>query len=152
MIYKLFSAKNTDIEALKVYLEVNNISFSLTTDIDWNGHSVDFDKYTFIEVDNAINTELLYNSTGLFLTLLVGNKFLHVTTLTIEEENKELALIATEKRDKLLQESDWTDLVSASGRLGNTKHKAWQAYRQSLRDITLQPGYPTNITWPTKPL
>lgn len=151
MIYKLFSAKNTDIEALKVYLEANNISFSLTTDIDWNGHSIDFDKYTFIEVDNAIDTELLYNSTGLFLTLLVGNKFLHVTTLTIAEENEELALIATEKRDKLLQESDWTELTSALSRIGHAKVQEWQSYRQSLRDITTQAGYPANITWPIKP-
>ena len=25
------------------------------------------------------------------------------------------------------------------------------AYRQALRDITDQDGFPTNITWPTKP-
>lgn len=25
------------------------------------------------------------------------------------------------------------------------------AYRQALRDITNQPGFPTDITWPTKP-
>ena len=25
------------------------------------------------------------------------------------------------------------------------------AYRQALRDITSQSGFPTNITWPTKP-
>ncbi len=25
------------------------------------------------------------------------------------------------------------------------------AYRQALRDITDQAGFPTNITWPTKP-
>ena len=25
------------------------------------------------------------------------------------------------------------------------------AYRQALRDITGQAGFPTNITWPTKP-
>jgi hypothetical protein len=24
-------------------------------------------------------------------------------------------------------------------------------YRQALRDITLQPGFPHNVTWPTKP-
>jgi hypothetical protein len=25
------------------------------------------------------------------------------------------------------------------------------AYRQALRDITAQAGFPTNVTWPTKP-
>ena len=27
----------------------------------------------------------------------------------------------------------------------------WVAYRQALRDIPAQPGFPENITWPTKP-
>lgn len=29
--------------------------------------------------------------------------------------------------------------------------KALREYRQALRDITSQPGYPSNIIWPTKP-
>jgi hypothetical protein len=55
-------------------------------------------------------------------------------------------------RVKLLQESDWTELPSALSRLGHNKIQEWQTYRQALRDITSQSGYPTNITWPTKPL
>lgn len=54
------------------------------------------------------------------------------------------------KREQLLMESDWTDTLSAQTRLGSA-YDAWQIYRQALRDITDQPGYPGNITWPTKP-
>ena len=55
------------------------------------------------------------------------------------------------ERDALLAESDWTDMVSAPGRLGETLYAAWQAYRQALRDVTSQAGFPNSITWPTKP-
>jgi hypothetical protein len=53
------------------------------------------------------------------------------------------------KRQQLLSMSDWTDTVSASTRLEN--YNAWQFYRQQLRDITTQEGYPFNVVWPTQP-
>mgnify|MGYP003655210481 CR=1 FL=1 len=49
------------------------------------------------------------------------------------------------KRDRLLAE---TDVWALSDR---TMSDAQTAYRQALRDITDQAGFPTDITWPTKP-
>lgn len=49
------------------------------------------------------------------------------------------------KRNKLLQESDWTVLSDV------TFSDEWKSYRQELRDITLQPTFPDEVTWPTKP-
>lgn len=54
------------------------------------------------------------------------------------------------KRDKLLADSDWTDTLSAKGRLGDTLYGAWQSYRQALRDITNRKDL-DNIVFPTKP-
>jgi hypothetical protein len=54
-------------------------------------------------------------------------------------------------RKGLLQESDWTDTVSAKTRLGDALYQAWQDYRQALRDITLQPDYPLEVIWPIAP-
>ena len=51
------------------------------------------------------------------------------------------------KRDQLLQESDWTQLPDAP----SSDAQAWAAYRQALRDITSQPGFPYNVTWPKEP-
>jgi hypothetical protein len=51
------------------------------------------------------------------------------------------------RRTRLLRESDWTQLPDVA----DTTRLAWQPYRQSLRDIPLQPGYPTAITWPVAP-
>ena len=50
-----------------------------------------------------------------------------------------------QERDSLLAETDWW---AASDRMMTAEQTA---YRQALRDITDQSGFPTNITWPTKP-
>lgn len=50
------------------------------------------------------------------------------------------------KRNILLSESDWTQLPDVT-----CDKVAWATYRQSLRDLTLQPGYPFEIIWPEKP-
>lgn len=31
------------------------------------------------------------------------------------------------------------------------KRQEWLAYRQALRDITNQPGFPDNVVWPVEP-
>ena len=48
-------------------------------------------------------------------------------------------------RDKLLKETDWW---ATSDR---TMTQAETDYRQALRDVPAQPGFPENITWPTEP-
>ena len=51
------------------------------------------------------------------------------------------------KRDDLLLACDWTQILDQPE---STKLK-WQPYRQELRDITAQEGFPDNIIWPIKP-
>lgn len=63
----------------------------------------------------------------------------------------ELAAQAAAKRNRLLAESDWTQLPDARAAMGAEKAEEWDAYRQALRDITDQPGYPAEIEWPVKP-
>jgi hypothetical protein len=50
------------------------------------------------------------------------------------------------QRNKRLKESDWTQVADAP-----VDKAAWATYRQALRDITEQAGFPNNINWPTKP-
>lgn len=50
------------------------------------------------------------------------------------------------KRNQLLQQSDWTQLVDAS-----VSKASWAQYRQALRDLDLQPGFPWEVQWPTPP-
>ena len=44
---------------------------------------------------------------------------------------------------------DWTQLPDTP--LSTEKKQEWAVYRQELRDITSQPGFPWEIDWPTKP-
>ena len=55
------------------------------------------------------------------------------------------------KRARLLEQSDWTDTLSSKTRLGDDVYSQWQIYRQALRDIPQQSGYPQNVVWPTPP-
>lgn len=50
------------------------------------------------------------------------------------------------KRNELLEKSDWTQLPDVP-----VDKKAWASYRQKLRDITLQAGFPSSIEWPVAP-
>lgn len=53
--------------------------------------------------------------------------------------------VRTSRNDKL-KECDWTQISDA------TVDKAlWATYRQELRDISSQEGFPWTITWPTQP-
>ena len=53
------------------------------------------------------------------------------------------------QRDNLLQETDW--IVIKSYERGQNIPAEWELYRQALRDITAQAGFPYEVTWPTKP-
>lgn len=63
--------------------------------------------------------------------------------------SEQLAEAARQQRDRLLRECDWTVLSDVP--LAEADRTAWQTYRQSLRDVPGQAGFPTTITWPTVP-
>jgi len=53
------------------------------------------------------------------------------------------------KRNLMLLNSDWTQIPNNP--LSVNQQELWATYRQQLRDITIQSGYPFNITWPIPP-
>jgi hypothetical protein len=67
----------------------------------------------------------------------------------VNDNNEFLAKEATIMRESLLLNSDWTQLPDAP--LTNEKKVQWASYRQSLRDITTQSGFPKTINWPVAP-
>ncbi len=64
---------------------------------------------------------------------------------------QQLAAQVRDLRNQLLAETDWTDTLSAKNRLGEALYEQWQLYRQSLRDLTTQAGFPKEIIWPINP-
>jgi hypothetical protein len=71
--------------------------------------------------------------------------------ITIPPSQRTLETLASSTRTQLLVESDFSDLPVTQARFTDAQKTAWSTYRQSLRDITSQVGYPWNIIWPTKP-
>lgn len=50
------------------------------------------------------------------------------------------------ERNRRLADCDWTQLPDAP-----VDRTTWATYRQALRDVTSQSGFPWNITWPVEP-
>jgi hypothetical protein len=63
----------------------------------------------------------------------------------IEQRTADLIQNLKGQRDQYLSETDWMALSD------NTLTSEWASYRQALRDITSQGGFPFSVTWPTKP-
>jgi|TARA_A100001518_G_C1226482_1_gene76210 hypothetical protein len=67
-----------------------------------------------------------------------------IAALKTEEESMKPTM-AREQRNILLSESD---VYALADRITDE----WRTYRQALRDVPLQAGFPDDITWPTKPV
>lgn len=59
---------------------------------------------------------------------------------------EQLADAVRSERNVLLAKTDWTQTADAP-----VDKAAWAAYRQALRDLPQQAGFPTTISWPVKP-
>jgi len=56
-----------------------------------------------------------------------------------------IAVAVREERDDKLAETDWMANSDV------TMSDDWATYRQALRDVPTQAGFPNSITWPTEP-
>ena len=62
-----------------------------------------------------------------------------------DDANNRAAARVREERNALLAETDYLALSDV------TMSAAWATYRQNLRDIPAQSGFPNSVTYPTKP-
>ena len=76
-----------------------------------------------------------------------------VTTTAAEQEvaykaskDAEQAKSVRASRDEKLKDCDWTQVADAP-----VDKEVWATYRQALRDVTTQTGFPWTITWPVAP-
>jgi hypothetical protein len=67
----------------------------------------------------------------------------------IQQRKSLLAESQIKKRNELLQKTDWTQVIDAP--LTDAKKESYKLYRQKLRDISDQEGFPTSIDWPVEP-
>lgn len=64
----------------------------------------------------------------------------------IAERTQSMAEGVRGGRDDLLVKSDWTQVIDAP-----VDQAAWAAYRQELRNMPQQEGFPWSVVWPTQP-
>ena len=61
------------------------------------------------------------------------------------KDAEQAASVRSSRSDKL-KDSDWTQVEDAP-----VDKAAWATYRQELRDISAQAGFPWTVVWPTQP-
>jgi len=84
---------------------------------------------------------------------ILGPVFTDGETTAAEQEtaykatkDAEQAANVRKQRTEMLNDCDWTQIADS------TADKAvWATYRQALRDISSQTGFPWSINWPTQP-
>lgn len=84
---------------------------------------------------------------------VLGPVFVDGETTAAEQEaaykaakDAEQAKSVRDQRNTKLSESDWTQVADAP-----VDKAAWAVYRQALRDISAQSGFPWTIDWPVAP-
>jgi len=72
-----------------------------------------------------------------------------LTAEEVQQRNDSQSTSVRAERGNLLSACDWTQVDDSP--LTNVQKAAWATYRQSLRDISTQAGFPWTIDWPVAP-
>ena len=78
-------------------------------------------------------------------TPVYNNDRWKVSYTTANKSDADAEAAVRNRRDTLLAETDWMALSDV------TMSSDMTTYRQALRDIPAQAGFPSSVTWPTKP-
>lgn len=121
------------------YDKIKKITY---TEIDEEGQEIQKIKYEYeiYRFKNVIYRPELEND-------LKDENILHswldyAANLEYSEKAKEIR----QKRDELLNETDWTQMADTA--LSEDKKEAYRIYRQALRDVPEQEGFPYDVSWP----
>lgn len=105
----------------------------------------DYDVYPVVETPQPAFDPVTQTVSQADVPVLEGGQWVRKWTVTARPAD-EIAAEVRFKRDRLLAESDWTQVADAP-----VDQTAWATYRQALRDIPQQAGFPENVTWPDEP-
>jgi hypothetical protein len=64
----------------------------------------------------------------------------------IAQRTEDQSQAVRDDRNQRLTFCDWTQLPDSPA-----DHETWATYRQELRDVTAQPGFPWDVVWPEAP-
>lgn len=75
----------------------------------------------------------------------IGNRYENGLFVAPEPDINKAALEIREQRNQKLKDTDWTQVADAP-----VDQAAWAAYRQALRDVPQQTGFPWEVQWPVE--
>lgn len=141
-----------------VYIQTDDQSRILLCE---GGYTTPADLNNWIEIDEGVGDKYNlcqshYFPGGLY-TMDGIPRYKWDGTQTVERTEEELevdrlpgiAAQARAQRDKLLADCDWTQTLDAP--IDTDTKEAYRVYRQALRDIPQQEGFPRDIVWPELP-
>lgn len=127
VITKVRNAVSLQADNLRMDVEINH------PDYGWVPYTVDP-----ADTDTTIDNDVIMS--------LIGFNFTAYVAPTQAELDAEASAKVRGERDQLLTASDWTQAPDAP-----VDQAAWATYRQALRDIPQQQGFPSEIAWPAQP-
>lgn len=127
-----------------VWIEIPRTENNLyITGLDLDNYIMSFCPFITAHPDNEIKKEIPENAN--YIQSLILDRF------QLPDEYIRLRTQALTRRAIALQSSDWTQLPDVQKQMTEEDQRLWERFRQELRDITKQPGYPIKIQWPQRP-
>lgn len=84
---------------------------------------------------------------GMYKALWTGSYWTEADPDAATKQQTALELQVRGIRDQMLAQCDWTILTDSQV----TNKTEWESYRQALRDLPQQSGFPDSVTWPSEP-
>lgn len=107
-------------------------------------------KYAVVEKNVVVNVVLAEEPLGQNWVesdvAAIGNVYKNNQFISPDPDPDAETTRVRNERNALLTESDWTQVADAP-----VDQAAWAEYRQALRDIPQQEGFPWAVEWPTQP-
>lgn len=119
-------------------IENGKVTVSFHDNIQKQDDRYCYDRYKIILNDRANLAEEIENNYECWLQFAKDTEY------------EKLATEVRAKRDKLLNQTDWTQVADTV--LDGEKQEEYKVYRQYLRDLTKQEGFPYKVIFPVKPI
>ena len=136
MIYTIYLSQNGQI--LRT-VQTDNIQSQLQVGESYLEGSIDSSNYY---IENNLPVEIPPKPSQYSVFDFDTKQWVQSTNLAIAD--------VLPKRQRLLYQSDWTQIPNNP--LTAEQQAAWATYRQELRDIPEQSGYPFNVVFPVAPI
>lgn len=98
----------------------------------------------YYEYDSYIHDGVLYRKN---LDVLIGTEFNIWLNEAKQYDYDKAAAEIRKQRDALLNDTDWTQMPDSA--LSQEKQERYRIYRQALRDVPEQEGFPYDVIFPT---